>query len=127
VAWNLQRPKEKEKELPFSGFESGTCRISDWVPDSHPGAAIPKGGKVGSKNTFVGKSVALGSLKQKLSLPELPIFPHSFTYAPSDLFLFLRLWRLLLLVPRAGQSLDGKIGEESLSDDFFLMLRTIVI
>jgi hypothetical protein len=54
---------------------------------------------------------------------QLPIFPYSFASAPSDLFLFLWFWRLLLSVPRAGRSLDGNGGEGSLSDDVFPLLR----
>jgi hypothetical protein len=57
------------------------------------------------KKHFCGKGGRFGKSQQKLSLPQLPIFTHSFDSAPSDFFLFLWLWRLLLSAPQARPEL----------------------
>jgi hypothetical protein len=66
-------------------------------------------GREKAKKHLLGECGRFGKSQQKLSLTQLPIFPHSFASAPSDLFPFLWLWRLLLSVPRAGPELGWEL------------------
>jgi hypothetical protein len=67
LTWNRQ--DRKRKKLPAAGFESGSCRVSNREPDSHPRAATSKDGRMGSTHAFVVEGSCFGKSQQKLSLP----------------------------------------------------------
>jgi hypothetical protein len=68
------------------------------------------------KKHFRGEGGRFGISQQKLSLPRLPIFPHSFNFVPSDLECCSRS-------RERRRSLDGDSGEGSLLDDVFPLLH----
>jgi hypothetical protein len=105
--------------------------MSDWGRNLNPGAATQKGGRVASKNTFVGKeSGCFGKSQQKLSLPY-----HSFRSSLTHVSLFsLRSISIPLalvtvaLGPVSGLGLDGNGGEGRLlvNDVLPLLCRIFV-
>jgi hypothetical protein len=73
------------------------------------------------------KGGRFGKSQQKLSLPQLPIFPRSFSLAPSDLISFVALANVALGPMSGAGAWIVTTGRVAFSGGVFPLLRTIVL